>query len=72
MKLDEGKMIYFFNRTLDKAILSNNSEIIISITNGLFKYYQEKEDRNKIFEIIKMVDEKVNSELKNELGEIYI
>ncbi|HAG43074.1 MAG TPA: hypothetical protein DCL31_06490 [Clostridium sp.] len=72
MKLDESKMIYFFNRTLDKAILSNNSEIIVNITNGLFKYYEEKEDRNKIFEIIKVVDQKVNSELKNELGEIYI
>ncbi len=73
MKFDEDKMFYYFNKTLDKAFLIGNSELILDAINRIFDYFEAKDNKNKNLEILKNIDEKTKTyDKKNELGEIYV
>gem|GEM_PF-1754772 len=73
MKFDEDKMVYYFNKTLDKAFLIGNSELILDAINKIFDYFEAKDNKDKNLEILKNIDEKTkNYDKKNELGEIYV
>ncbi|WP_461614251.1 helix-turn-helix domain-containing protein [Clostridium sp. Marseille-QA1073] len=73
LNFDEDKMFYYFNKTLDKAFLISNNEIILDAINRIFDYFETKNSINKNLEILKIINEKIkNYDKKNELGEIYI
>ncbi len=73
LHFDEDKMLYYFNKTLDKAFLISNNEIILDAINRVFDYFEIKNSINKNLEILKIVDKKTkNYDKKNELGEIYV
>ncbi|WP_454055585.1 helix-turn-helix domain-containing protein [Clostridium sp. Marseille-Q7071] len=73
LNFDEDKMLYYFNKTLDKAFLISNNEIILDAINRIFDYFEAKNSINKNLEILKNIDEKTkNYDKKKGLGEIYV
>ncbi|WP_461613902.1 hypothetical protein [Clostridium sp. Marseille-QA1073] len=70
---DEDKMLYYFNKTLDKALLIGNNELILDAMNKIFDYFEAKNSTDRNLEILKIIDKKTkNYDKKKELGEIYV
>ncbi|WP_454055022.1 hypothetical protein [Clostridium sp. Marseille-Q7071] len=73
MKFDEDKMLHYFNKTLDKAFLISDNQIILDAVNRIFDYFESKDNKNRNLEILKNIDEKIkNYDKKKALGEIYL
>jgi len=73
MKFDEDKMLHYFNKTLDKAFLISDNQIILDAVNRIFDYFESEDNKNRNLEILKNIDEKTkNYDKKKELGEIYL
>ena len=73
MKFDEELMLHYFNKTLDKGILTGNTELLLDAINRIFDYFEGKGTKDKNLEILKNIDDKTkNYDKKNELGEVYV